>query len=205
MKKIKYIWMLLAVMMSSFMMTSCDEDRIDARYLSGEWQGDFKMYYDYEYRGRVYTFYSYDTDIIFYPSSFNSTHGTGKQVDYYSEGPYKYQYYYFKWRVSNGVIYFDYPYDPEYNISIDRYYIDDNVFKGRFPYTGSTFRLYKLYDYDWSYYDRYDYYYGYSQPWNFGYGPYYSPNKDKDETGEATPNITDKSEGRIIRRGIRKD
>lgn len=197
--------MLLAVMMSSFMMTSCDEDRIDARYLSGEWQGDFKMYYDYEYKGRVYTFYSYDTDIIFYPSSFNSTHGTGKQVDYYREGPYKYMYYYFNWSVRNGVIYFDYPYDPEYNISIDRYYVDDTVFKGRFPYTGNTFRLYKLYDYDWAYYDRYGYYYGdYYDGWYNGYYPYYAKGKNA-ESGDSITSVPNKSEGKIIRRGIRKD
>ena len=49
--------------------TSCQEleDYNQSITLSGQWTGDFGMYYDYEYRGHILTFDSYDTDIVFYP------------------------------------------------------------------------------------------------------------------------------------------
>ena len=51
---------ILAVMFSAIAV-SCDEDVMQATVLSGKWQGDWGMYYQYEYRGgirragRVYT------------------------------------------------------------------------------------------------------------------------------------------------------
>ncbi len=81
---------ILAVMFSAIAV-SCDEDVMQATVLSGKWQGDWSMYYQYEYRGRVYTFNCYDTRIEFFPDYALATSGYGRQIDYYDLGPYEYQ------------------------------------------------------------------------------------------------------------------
>ena len=105
-------------MMAVLSFSSCIdmEDTNKSMVLSGEWRGDFGMYYDYrDDYGRVYTFDSYDTYLTFIPAYSYANYGRGTQVDYYDYGPYEYQYYKFRWSVENGYIYLTYDYDPQLN------------------------------------------------------------------------------------------
>ena len=84
---------LLAIIfiMSAFVFTSCF-DRMDvdqSMALSGQWKGDFGMFYDYiDGHGRRYTFESYNTYLTFIPAYSHANYGRGTQVDYYDYGPY---------------------------------------------------------------------------------------------------------------------
>ena len=173
------IMMMAVALLSVVTFTSCDEDVDEAMILSGEWSGDFGMYYDYrdERTGRWYTFEADYTNLVLYPHHEYATYGTGKQIDYYSYGPYAYQYYYFDWEVRNGVIYFDYPYDPNLNMAIREYRLSSNVFSG---WVGDVhFELYKLRDFYWGDYGGY-YGYGWSDGW-YGDGYYYSKTRGSGE------------------------
>ena len=58
-------------LLSALAFTSCREweDNNQSMALSGEWRGNFGMYYDYvDARGNVYTFDSYDTYLTFIPA-----------------------------------------------------------------------------------------------------------------------------------------
>ena len=59
----KTITTLSILLLAATAFTSCerDEDVDESMCLSGQWYGDFGMYYEYEYRGHIYTFDSYDT------------------------------------------------------------------------------------------------------------------------------------------------
>ena len=74
--------------------TSCDDDIDQAMALSGEWTGDFGMYYEIEdpYTGRWISFDASQTDLVFYPEYEYATYGTGKQIGYWDD------YYYSKGR-----------------------------------------------------------------------------------------------------------
>ena len=115
------------------MLTSCDyiEDTRQSMVLSGEWKGDFGMYYEYvDGYGQCYTFDSYDTRITFIPAYSYAHHGTGTQVDYYDYGPYEYQYYSFRWSVSDGIITLVYDYDHQLDTRIGDYHMtNDYLFK----------------------------------------------------------------------------
>lgn len=186
--------------------TSCDTDRYRSMELSGQWRGDFGMYYEYEYRGRIYTFDSYDTDIVFYPDYEFATHGWGKQVDYYEFGPYEYMYYQFDWRIINGEIQLSYPYDPELNTRIHNYRLTNSYFSGYFVNSTEPFRLYKITDfYDWGPYTNT---YGYGMRYGWSWGGYYANTRsvsqqDSDSTISIMPDSTTTGEGRIISRGNR--
>lgn len=146
----KHLFISILALTATATFTSCDEDVDQAMMMSGQWRGDFGMFYYYRYGNRVYRFDSYDTDIIFYPKYDYATYGSGKQIDYYFEGPYSYQYYYFDWSIKDGVIYLTYPYDHELDADIYNYYMDEDRFYGRFGNSDSRFSLYKLTDYyDW--------------------------------------------------------
>lgn len=124
------------------------EDTNQSMVLSGEWQGDFGMYYTYvDNRGREYTFDSYDTSIRFIPDHAYANYGTGTQVDYYEYGPYEYQYYHFTWSVNNGYIYLSYDYDHDLDTRISNYHMTNDSFSGTFPISDTSFRLYKMTDY----------------------------------------------------------
>ena len=113
-----YVYILL---ISAFAFISCDDfdDINQSMALSGDWRGDFGMYYNYvDGRGRHYTFDSYDTRITFIPAYSQARHGRGTQVDYYEYGPYEYQYYKFSWEINYGVIYITYYYDHEIDTKI---------------------------------------------------------------------------------------
>lgn len=144
-------------------LTSClDEDEIKSSIITGEWHGDFGMYYDYDCHtcDHVHTYYSAETSLIFYPSHDYSTHGYGYQKDYYDYGPYRTQSYYFEWEMNDGVLYIDYPYDSYLNTEIHNYRMSDSMFTGRIGNNGDTFHLYKVADIsDWSCYGSGYYYY----------------------------------------------
>ncbi len=188
----KALWGLMT-MVALTGLTSCDEDTQMSWTLSGQWFGDFGMFYDYEDRlGRVTTYYSTESDIYFEPNSSFSTRGVGWQRDYYRYGPYKYMYYKFYWYVRDGVLYLEYPYDRQLDTYIYDYRLRNGHFMGRLGDSHTGFDLVKvdIYD-DWSYYlGERDYYYYYYDEY-----PLYAPSRSAGE--EPQP------EGRIVRRGNR--
>ena len=127
---------------------------------AGQWTGDFGMYYTYRHHGRLYTFDSYDTDIVFYPEHDGATWGYGKQVDYYERGPYSHIYNRFNWEIRNGIVYLQYHSDPSLDCAIYDYRMTSDRFQGRFGSSNDRFYLTKIADYyDWTVYMDYYYYY----------------------------------------------
>lgn len=171
MKKSLYSLLLL---LCSFGFVSCDEDTRQSMVLSGEWYGDFGMYYTY----RGVTYDSYDTKIQLLPDYTYATHGYGTQVDFYPYGPYDYIYHQIRWSIVNGVITIHYRWEEEWDTQIFNYSLTNNYFSGRFGDSPERFRLQKLVDYyDWTPY-YVDYYgWGYRNGWSGGY-PWYAPGKD---------------------------
>lgn len=151
---------------------------------AGQWTGDFGMYYNYRYHGRIYTFDSYDTDIVFYPDHDGATYGWGKQVDYYEQGPYSHIYNRFNWEIRNGVVYLQYYNDSSLDCAIYDYVMTSDRFQGRFGSSKDKFFLKKIADYyDWTIYV--DYYFFY--PNNSWYwSPLYTRNAAP-ENGNAEP------------------
>lgn len=189
-------------MIAAFSFSSCRdiEDINQSMALSGQWRGDFGMYYNYvDGYGRRYTFDSYDTRITFTPAYSQALYGRGTQVDYYDYGPYEYQYYKFSWEIRNGNVYLTYDYDPELDTRISNYRMTNDYFSGTFSNTGTVFRLYKLVDYyNWTPYvniygygDRYD--------WDYDY-PYYAPFS---RSGDIESQDSIASEGKVLARGRR--
>ena len=152
-----------------------EEDTKDLKkIIVNAWGGDFGMYYEYEYQGRVYRFDSYDTNIVFYLDHDAATYGYRKQVDYYEYGPYAYQHYRFRWHISSGDLILEYPYDPSLNTVIHDYHAYSDRFYGYFGTSNTKFYLYKLTDYyDFVNYNG-DYYYDPRSNWheNLPYGYY---------------------------------
>ena len=197
MKRIHYFFMALSFIASAAMLSSCQyiEDGQKSMVLSGEWRGDFGMYYTYvDGSGREHTYDSYDTYITFVPDYDYAHHGWGTQVDYYSYGPYEYQYYHFSWSVEGSVIYLTYDYDHDLDTRISDYHMTNDYLTGVFPYSGTKFRLYKLSDYyDWTPYVNT---YGYFSRSNWGYS----------RAGELSDSIATDSiaaESKVISRGRR--
>ncbi|MBQ2535289.1 MAG: hypothetical protein Q4D25_04660 [Bacteroidales bacterium] len=186
MKKALSLFSIIAVAGLCMMFTSCsNDDTEEAMVLSGQWQGDFGMYYGYTYPDGFYDeFDSYDTDLIFYPDYDYATHGYGYQVDWYSNvpnangnvSPYSRLSYRFNWSVVNGRINLTYPGYPEYNTTIRDYRLNNNHFTGYFGNTDSYFDLIKIADY-YSWYD-YDYLYRTNHytyiEWGWDGGYYYN-------------------------------
>ena len=166
--------------------------------LSGEWRGDFGMYYNYvDRRGRQYTFDSYDTRITFIPAYSQARHGRGTQVDYYDYGPYEYQYYKFSWSIYNGNLYLTYDYDHELDTKISNYRMTNDYFSGVFSSTGTTFRLYKLADYyNWTPYVNI-YGYGSRYDWDDSYRYYTPMSRSEDEQVQDSTEVS----GYVLSRG----
>lgn len=207
MKKFWTLWMTLCAMVTATALSSCDDDTSRAVTLSGEWQGDFGMFYEYEYRGRVYTFDSYDTRIVFYPDHDYATYGYGKEVDYYDYGPYAYQYYRFRWYIDQGNLYLEYPYDPSLNTVIHDYHMSSSTFYGYFGNSNNRFYLRKITDfYDWGGYSG-NYYYDPRNDWDSYYPRYVKPEAETADTLTRNMPLPSgdevKSEGTIMRRGNR--
>lgn len=195
MKRLSLTVSIVLAMVCALLTTSCDEDLSLSMTLSGKWQGDWGMCYDYEYRGRLYHFDSYDTNIEFFPDYDMATSGYGRQIDYYDYGPYEYQYHFFYWVLRNGVIHLSYPGTPELNTSISEYRMTNRVFSGFFINAADRFTLYKWADYyDWAPYNSY---YSYGMRYDWGY--YYAPTRDAgwQQTSEKAV------EGQVIRHSNR--
>ena len=145
------------VLMAVMCLSSCtDED--EARVLSGEWHGDWNMWYEDEYGDR---WTSHDTYLRFDRN--HSTSGTGTQVDYYHSGPYEYLVYRFNWEVRNGTIYLDYPHEPDMDVRIHDYHLDNNVFDGYFGSSNSRFSMDKISSFEhWTPAVSIDSWYGYT-------------------------------------------
>lgn len=161
MKKIFTLLNAVVLLSLCALFTACerDEDVEESMVLSGSWQGNWGMYYEYQYRdGYVRRFDSYDTDIEFTPDYRYATHGYGYQVDWYREGPYERLSYRFNWSIHNGVIHITYPANHHYDVDIYDYYLSNNYFSGSFSSGGDAFRLRKLSDFYWDDYYGYDYY-----------------------------------------------
>ena len=168
MKRTTLIGRMLMMLAAILCLSSCNlvwnvEDDMDVHQsikFTGQWTGDFGMCYTYRQNGRLYTFDSYDTDIIFYPEYDGATYGYGKQVDYYERGPYEYIYNRFDWEIRNGIIYLVYYSDASLDCAIYDYVMTDDNFRGRFGCSNDKFCLSKIADYyDWTaYMDYYNYY-----------------------------------------------
>ena len=207
MKKISTLWIALCAVVATTVLSSCDDDMSRAMTLSGEWRGDFGMFYEYEYYGRIYTFNSYDTRLVFYPDYDYATHGYGKQVDYYDQGPYVYQYYYFNWYIDRGDLVLDYPYDPNLNTVIHDYHMSSSTFYGYFGNSNNKFYLRKTADYyDWGGFTG-NYYYGPRDNWYYGYRNYVkrqpAPADSLSPIAPLPSDSTAAPQGRIVRRGNR--
>lgn len=161
----------IVAMASLISFTSCDEDVATGMNLSGDWYGDFGMYYEDSY-GRYWD--SYDTNLSFIPYQGNATRGHGYETDYYKVGPYSEIYHAFEWEVRNGIIYIEYCgwEDADLDTFIRDYSMTNDYFSGYFGNSSSRFSLRKYADYyNWNTYIV-DYGYG---DYNHGYGYGYRP------------------------------
>lgn len=167
MKLLNKLFLLLSVLLATSLV-SCDDDVTKSVKLSGEWEGDFGMCYDATnpYTSISRRFYASYTYLYFQPHHDYSTYGTGKQIDFYNEGPYSKQYYYFRWEVEDGHIILTYPSNRNLNIVIDSYRLTNSRFTGYI--NGERFDLDKLSDfYAWDDYSG-DYHYYYNDSWTWG-------------------------------------
>ena len=189
-------------MMAAFSFSSCEdiEDINQSMALSGQWRGDFGMYYNYvDGYGRRYTFDCYDTRITFTPAYSQALHGRGTQVDYDDRGPYEYQYYKFSWSINNGILYLTYDYDHELDTRISNYRMTNDYFSGTFSSSGTSFRLYKLADYyNWTPYVNI---YGYGDRYDWDYDYLYDAPFSRSEGEQLADSIA--SEGKVLSRGRR--
>lgn len=200
MKK-NYLAMLLGALVAFVSFTSCtDDDDVRGMVLSGEWEGDFDMYYDYEYSwGKVERFYANLTYLEFLPFDYSYNSGYGYQVDFYDDysSPYDEIYHSFLWEVRYGTIYIRYKGEHEWDTYLRDYQMTNNRLTGYFEDTYNRFSLVKLTDYyDWTpYVSTYgDYYHGYGYGYGRPGGYYYA--KTRGENGEK-----EVPEGKIIRYG----
>lgn len=195
----KFFGMMTALVMTSMAFTSCDDDVDTSMVLSGDWYGNFGMYYEWQDRhGDITVYDSYDTDISFYPDYDYATHGYGYQVDYYKYGPYKKIYHSFDWKVSNDNIYIYYHHDTEYNTVIRDYRMNHYHFTGYFSNGSEPFDLKKYGEYyDWN-----PYWHDYGRDgWGYyWYDGWYAPTR---AASEATDSISTDNEGSIVRFGNR--
>lgn len=171
--------MMMAMAMTMTMaLTSCEVEIYDDMYvpntpanmdykqskaLSGEWTGDFGMFYTIVNRdrgqSRPVTYDADYTDIVFYPERYGATYGWGKQVDWYSYGPYEYIYHKFDWELVDGVVNLYYYKDSNLDTFIRDYSMTNDFFEGYFGNSSDRFRLRKIVDhYNWTpYVDTYSY------------------------------------------------
>ena len=192
----KKFFSLLAIMVSAALsLISCDEDVAISNTLSGDWKGNFGMYYDYYDRHGKYveTFDCYDSDIRFLPDYEYATHGIGYQVDYYDFGPYRRMYHTFDWDVRNENIYLHYHGESEYDTVIRDFRMTNRYFEGYFSNGSEKFKLVKISDFYWDSHWG-DYGYDYYDDW-YGFAP--------TRSGAANDSIPADLEGGTIRLGNR--
>lgn len=173
-------------------------DRQRANVISGEWEGNFGMFYTIAnpYTRQATTFdasYSYVRFLSSYPGART---GTGQQIDFYRSGPYEYQYYRFVWEVRGGVLYLSYPQDHNLDVAIYDYYLTDRYFSGRMGNSNFSFQLARLSYNQWGRFSG-DYMYGMYDSWDWG--GYYSPKRQLE--GLNVPPKANTSAPEILSRG----
>ena len=205
---------LLAALCCLSALTSCDEDHQISYNLSGEWRGNFGMFYNVtDRRGIEYTYDADETYIKFVSNGIGfASHGYGYQVDFYDFGPYAELYYKFSWDVTDGVITLDYHYDDQLDTRIVNYHLTSTHFTGRFENASSSFALYNLTDWDWSPFTGYNYGYYYGNQWYwdspFDYYDYaFSPRQNTTPTvGTSTEALTPETglqpDSAVVRGGL---
>lgn len=166
-------WAMLAIaasMICGFSSCERDDDIDEAMVLSGEWQGNFCMSYSTTNRyGEVIWFDADYTRLVFEPNYDYSTRGTGYEIDYYRTGPYESEYFAFRWRVRDGKIIINYLDNPELDVCIREYHLDNDYLWGYFTESGMKFQLYKRFDhYDWTPYVNNDHLYVDRPGWEGG-------------------------------------
>lgn len=129
-------------------------DRGRAKVISGEWQGDFGMFYTATnpYTGRGVQFDASNTYLLFQNDHYYGTSGTGKQIDFYNYGPIRQRYHRFLWEVRNGVLYLSYPGEPALNVAIYDYALSNTYFTG---YAGDSRFRFSLRKLNYGYWDNY--------------------------------------------------
>lgn len=153
----KFLFNLLIVVSAFCAFSSCkeDEDRDIAVILSGEWEGNFGATYTVSMSGsRPESYSTKKTRLQFTPSRDYSKHGSGVEVDIYSDGPFRELVYEFKWTVDDGRIFFEFPEYEGMDFVIENYKMDSDSFYGYI--NDKRFNLHKLADYyDWTPYHDY--------------------------------------------------
>ncbi len=177
------LWALPVLLVASLFLASCvydpyyDDDGYDpynpyypynpgtgdqgrAQTISGEWQGDFGMFYQVvnPITGQKVQFDSRNSYVLFQPNYYGARSGWGKQIDFYNYGPLSRRYHRFYWEIRNGEIYLTYPSDHGLDVRIYDYYLSNSRFTGRAGDSGFRFNLGSLSFSDWSTYtgDYYD-------------------------------------------------
>lgn len=177
----------------------------DVVKLSGEWQGNWGMYYQVEDPyGNTVEFDSYDTDIVFYADDEYANKGYGYQVDWYSSGPYERMSFRFDWYIDKGIIYLNYPGFPEYSTRIRDYQMKGDSFTGYFSNGTQPFTLKRMNKYyNWSEYTPYEYNYWVNESWSWDYSYYYD--KIRSAVGSTKGKVpkTDTTTTRIVMIGSR--
>ena len=152
MKRLSFL--LFSCLSALLSFTSCDPDDIKGMALSGEWEGDFSMYYQWVDRyDRLHESRAYCTYLEFTPYANSYSSGYGYQTDFYDDGPYCEIYHSFRWEVRNEVIYLDYCHREDEDLStfIRDYSMSNYIFDGYFGNSNVRFRLDKRHDYyDWT-------------------------------------------------------
>jgi len=151
MKKFKTYLSIFAMLICTItFFTSCDEDFSINMSLSGEWEGTLRVS-DVDFGSDTY-----NCIMAFKPNSGLSSKGSGYQIIYYYNGYSRKQYVYdFYYTVRNGDIIIDFDDPSRRNVTIFDYKLNGNYFDGYYgdKYSESHFKLYKVYDYNHSYYD----------------------------------------------------
>lgn len=159
----KLFVMLSSAFMALVSFSSCDSDEMRGMDLSGEWRGDFDMYYEIPcHIHGIDRYFADETYIEFFPYSNTYSAGTGYQVDFYDDpdSPYDEVYHYFKWEINYGNIYLYYRDEQEWNTVLRDYRLTSSHFTGYFGNTNNPFDLVKLSNYKWHYgYEDDGYYY----------------------------------------------
>ena len=173
------LWALPVLLVSTLFLASCvydpyyDEgqnynpyypnggDRGRAMTVSGEWQGDFGMFYAVvnPLTGKSVQFDSRNSYVLFQPNYYGAAAGWGKQIDFYEYGPLSRRYHRFYWEIRNGVLYLTYPSDHNLDVAIYDYYLSNSTFRGRAGNSNFRFNLRSLIFSGWSAYtgDFFDY------------------------------------------------
>ena len=155
MKKINTLLAFCAMLMLTVLsFSSCefyidgeyDGDRSRANVISGEWQGDFGMFYTAvnPFTQRATQFDATHSYILFQSDYWNARRGTGKQIDFYNYGPVRQRYQHFVWEVHGRVLHINNPGEPALNVRIYDYELNNRYFTGYAGNSRFQFNLRKL-------------------------------------------------------------